>query len=63
MTGINFITNEHGKRTAVVIDLKKHGRTLEDFFDVLTIQERHNEETTPLNDFINELKSEGRLKA
>jgi hypothetical protein len=46
-----------------VIDLKKHGRTLEDFFDVLTIQERHNEETTPLNDFINELKSEGRLKA
>jgi hypothetical protein len=63
MTGIKFITNEHGKRTDVVIDLKKHGRTLEDFFDVLTIQERHNEDTTPLNDFIEELKREGKLKA
>jgi hypothetical protein len=62
MTGIKFITNEKGKRTDVVIDLKKYGKTLEDFFDVLTIQERQHEETMPLNDFMNELKNEGRIK-
>lgn len=62
MTGIKFITNEKGKRTDAVIDLKKHGRTLEDFFDALTIQERHNEKTIPLANFIDELKNENRLK-
>jgi len=25
MQGINYVTNEEGKRVAVMIDLKKHG--------------------------------------
>jgi hypothetical protein len=35
MTGIQFITDEAGQKTAVVIDLKKHKGLWEDFEDVL----------------------------
>ena len=43
MSGINFVVNERGKRTAVVIDLKKHARLWEDFYDSLLSRSRKNE--------------------
>jgi hypothetical protein len=43
MTGINFVINEKGKKSAVVIDLKKHGKLWEDFYDALKVKERKNE--------------------
>jgi hypothetical protein len=43
MSGINFVVNERGKRTAVVIDLKKHARIWEDFYDSLLSRSRKNE--------------------
>ena len=33
MEGIQFITNDRGKKTAVLIDLKKYGELWEDFYD------------------------------
>ena len=36
MTGIQYVMNDHGEKTAVLIDLKKHGDLWEDFFDCLT---------------------------
>lgn len=43
MTGVNFVINDNGKKSAVVIDLKKHGRLWEDFYDALKVKQRKNE--------------------
>ncbi|MBF0488775.1 MAG: hypothetical protein HQK98_11515 [Nitrospirae bacterium] len=33
MKGIQYMMNDNGDRTAVVIDLKKYGNIWEDFYD------------------------------
>ncbi len=38
MTGIQFITGDKGRKTAAVIDLKKHKALWEDFEDVLVLR-------------------------
>lgn len=43
MSGISFVSDEKGKTTAVMIDLKKHRRVWEDFYDKLIIESRKNE--------------------
>lgn len=43
MTGIKFVTNGRGKPEAVLIDLKRHGRLWEDFYDNLLAEQRKNE--------------------
>ena len=36
MEGIQFVTNDKGKKVAVMIDLRKHGEVWEDFYDSWT---------------------------
>ena len=48
MKGVQFLVNENGEKTAVLIDLKKHSELWEDFYDVAVAKERDNE---PLDDF------------
>ena len=48
MTGIQFITDEAGRRTAAVIDLKKHKTLWEDIEDVLVSRSRRHEKRIPL---------------
>lgn len=43
MKGIQYIIGEAGKKTAVIIDLKKHGEIWEDFYDSLTAHLRTDE--------------------
>jgi hypothetical protein len=43
MKGIQYVTNDKGKRTAVQIDLERHANLWEDFEDVLLIKERLKE--------------------
>ena len=43
MEGIQYVTNDKGKRVAVMIDLQKHGEIWEDFYDSLTARARANE--------------------
>jgi hypothetical protein len=43
MTGINFVINDKGKKSAVVIDLKKYGKLWEDFYDAIKVKQRKNE--------------------
>ena len=43
MSGIQFVVDEQGHKTAVVIDLKKHSRIWEDFHDALLARSRKNE--------------------
>ncbi len=49
MTGIQFITDEKGRRTAAVIDLKKHKALWEDLEDVLMSRSRRHEKRIPLD--------------
>jgi hypothetical protein len=43
MTGIQFVTDEKGRKTGVLIDLKKHGALWEDFWDGLVSESRRKE--------------------
>jgi hypothetical protein len=43
MKGIQFVTDEQGRKTAVLIDLKKYGELWEDIYDSLLAQKRADE--------------------
>jgi hypothetical protein len=41
--GVQFVVDEQGEKTAVVIDLKKHGKLWEDFYDTAVAAARRDE--------------------
>ncbi|MGC8638488.1 MAG: hypothetical protein ACP5XB_01265 [Isosphaeraceae bacterium] len=43
MRGIQFLVDEHGNKTAVLIDLKKNAKVWEDFCDIALARERKSE--------------------
>lgn len=43
MTGIQFLTDDKGRKVAVQIDLKRHGAVWEDFWDGLVSELRRKE--------------------
>ena len=45
LTGIQFVTDDKGRKTAVLIDLKKHGELWEDFWDGLLSESRRKEKS------------------
>ena len=51
MTGIQFVTDEKGRRTAVLIDLKKHRVIWEDFRDGLVSESRRKEKGIPYEQY------------
>ena len=51
MTGIQFLTDHKGRKTAVVIDLKKHRALWEDFWDGLISESRRKEKSTPYEEY------------
>ena len=62
MTGIQFITDEVGQKTAVVIDLKKRKALWEDFEDVLVSRSRRHEKRIPLAKVKADLVKSGKLR-
>ena len=48
MTGIQYVTDEKGRKVAVQIDLRKHRELWEDIEDVLIPRTRRNEQRIPL---------------
>ncbi len=63
MKGINFVVDETGEQTAVLIDLKEHRELLEDFFDSLIAKMRAEEPRMELEAVEKRLKSLGKLSA
>lgn len=63
MTGIKFITDENGRKTAAVIDLKKHNALWQDIEDVLVSQSRRNERRIPLEEVKASLIVSGKFRA
>jgi hypothetical protein len=51
MTGIQFITDDKGRKTAAVIDLKKHRALWEDFWDGLICESRRREKSVPYEQY------------
>ncbi len=47
MSGIQFLTDEKGRKTGVLIDLKKHAAVWEDFQDGLIAESRRDEKSIP----------------
>jgi PHD/YefM family antitoxin component YafN of YafNO toxin-antitoxin module len=67
MKGVNYIIDEQGKKTAVIISLKNYREEIEDFLDGLEAQSRAEE---PSVDFekaftkiINTKSKDGKLSA
>ncbi len=61
MTGIQFITDEKGRKTAAVINLNKHRALWEDIEDVLVSRSRQHEKRVPLDKVKADLIKSGKL--
>jgi hypothetical protein len=51
MIGIQFVTDEKGRRVAVQIDLKKHKALWEDIWDGLVSESRRKEKGIPYEEY------------
>lgn len=54
MEGIQFVVDDTGRKTAVIISLEEWGELWEDIYDVLVSESRRDEPTVPWE----ELKAE-----
>ena len=61
MSGIQFVTDEKGRKVAVQIDLKKYAKVLEDFWDGLISESRRKEKGVPIEKVKADLVKRGRL--
>ena len=61
MKGVQFVVNERGEKTAVVIDLKKHSDVWEDFYDVAVARQRQHEPRETLDSVKRRLRRRGKL--
>jgi hypothetical protein len=51
MTGIQFVTDDKGRKTAVLIDLKTHGPLWEDFWDGVVSESRRKEKSIAYEEY------------
>ena len=58
MRGIQFLVNENGEKTAVLLDLQEWGDLWEDFYDILVSRSREAEETVAWSELEAELDQE-----
>ena len=58
---LQYLTDEHGERTAVVLPISEYEKLLQDLEDLAVLAERRNEPTTPHAQFVSELKRDGIL--
>ena len=56
MTGISFMVDERGNKTAAVIDLRRHRRVWEDFYDALVVHSRARDPRESLDELRRRLK-------
>jgi len=56
--GIQFVTDETGKRTAVLLSLDEWGEIWEDLYDILVCEARKNEPAVPWEELKAEMERE-----
>jgi hypothetical protein len=62
MKGIQFVVDDHGEKTAVLIDLQKYGELWEDFYDCLIARMRTNEPRESLAEVREKFYQQGKLR-
>ncbi len=62
MEGVEFIVDSQGKKTRVVINLKKHGTLWEDVYDNWLAEKRKHEPREGLHLVRARLKRQGKLR-
>ncbi|MEM7760777.1 MAG: hypothetical protein AAF298_21995 [Cyanobacteria bacterium P01_A01_bin.40] len=55
---LNYITNEAGEKTAVILPIAQFEELLEEIEDLATVAERRDERTTSHEDLLAELKQD-----
>jgi len=63
MTGIQYITDDKGKRISVVINLRKHQALWEDFYDAWVADDRKDGDHEPWDEVKKELRRSRRKVA
>lgn len=61
MRGIQYITDDRGKKKAVVIDLETYAQLWEDFYDSLIARKRASEPRESLELVKKRLRKQGKL--
>jgi len=61
MKGIQFVSDDRGRKVAVLIDLLRHGEVWEDFYDSLTARLRADEPRETLESVRKRLVRQGKL--
>jgi hypothetical protein len=54
-----YVTDESGKRVAVVLPLREYEELLEDLHDLTVLHERRDEPPVPADEFERQLRSDG----
>jgi hypothetical protein len=62
MEGVQFIVDSQGKKTGVVINLKKHGRLWEDIYDNWLAEKRKHEPRETLHSVRSRLRRQGKVR-
>ena len=60
MRGVQFLVDDDGEKTAVLIDLKKNAELWEDFYDVAVARSRAKEPRESLEDVRRRLRGKRR---
>lgn len=63
MSGIEYVVDKRGRKTAVVINLKRHRRLWEDFHDAMLAQNRKAEPRESLESVRRSLLRKERISA
>ena len=58
---VQFVTNDSGQKTAVVLPIAEYERLMEDLGDYAVIADRRKEPTISHEQFVSELKQDGTL--
>ena len=62
MTGINYLTDEDGRKVAVQIDLRRYADLWEEFEDILISESRREEKSVSLDHVKAKLAISGRKR-
>jgi hypothetical protein len=60
MSGIKFLVDDAGNKTAVMLDLRKHRRLWEDIYDRMLIESRRHEPRVSLEHVRQRLANRGK---
>ena len=58
---LQYLTDEHGDRTAVVLSLADYEKLIEDLDDLAVVAERRDEPVISHEEFVADLKRDGTL--